>query len=233
MLSREQNAMFQYKMHSVPLQEAINDTKLEPLIALNNILIDAVSWFGISEHYARQAERSALIKDSARAKQCQLSLERHNQTGLHVLSRAQAHMESLSSEFGKGRPSGKDKEAETMVTRPLEDLKTIIADFEIKPSDARKLGDAIDQVGKAFNEAGHGGVVKLVQTKISELREVRSRPDRGAVENIPIWKAIAIIAAIGIWVIGVIHCGWFRCSVDWAKAYAIGFNVAAAIAYFC
>jgi len=142
-------------------------------------------------------------------------------------------LDKLSADFGKGRPAGRDKDVKTIVTRSLEDLKAIVTDFDTKPSDAKKLGDAIDEVGAAFAEAGHDGVIKLLQKKVTELQDLRSRPDRGAVENIPVWKAAAIIAAVGIWVIALIHCGFFGCSVSWGAAYAIGFAIAAYIAFFC
>ena len=225
--------MLQFKLHSIPLKEAINGTKLEPLITLNNTLIDAVGWFGVSEHYARQAERSSLIKDDSRAEQCQALLKWHNETGLQIFSRVKATLEALSAEFGKERPSGKDEEVNAGLKRSLADLKTIVTDFDIKPSDAEKIGRAINEVDLVIEAAGHSGVIKLLQQKLFELGEFRSRPDRGAVENIPWWKLAAIVAAVGIWVIALIHCGWFGCSVDWSTAYAIGFNIAAYIAYFC
>lgn len=233
MLSREQNALLQFKLQSIPLREAINATGLEPLIALNNTLIDAVGWFGVSEHHARQAERFTLIKDAPSAMHRTLLLKQHNETGLQVLSRARSQLEALAVEFGRARPAGKDKEIKARVARSLNDLKTIVADFEIKPGDAEKIVGFIDEVHESFREPGNSGVINLLQKKFAELEEVRSRPDRGAIDNIPVWKAIAIIAAIGIWVAGVIHCGFFECSVDWATAYAIGFNIAAAIASFC
>lgn len=233
MLSREQNALLQFKLQSTPFQEAINATGLKPLIALNNTLIDAAGWFGIAEHHARQAERFALIKEAPSAKQRQLLLKRHNETGLQVLSRAQAQLDLLTTEFEKDPPAGREREIKARVARSLDDLKTIVADFETKPSDVEKIAAAIDEVHEAFKESGHGGIIKLLQKKFAELEKVRARPDRGAIDNIPVWKAVAIIVAVGIWVAAIIHCGWFECSVDWALAYAIGFNIAALIAYFC
>jgi len=234
MLSREQNALLQFKLESMPLKEMIADTGVKSLIGLNNVLIEAVGYFGVCEHYARQAERSSLVKTHlSRVKHSELLMKRHNEVGVEILSGSQSHLRELASQFGEGRPRDTDEKVKVAVNDVIGELKAVITEFETKPSDIKKISNAIDEVHAAFKKSGHEGIIKLLDKKFVELSKLRKSPDRGAVDNIPIWKAIAIVAAVGIWILGFIHCGWFRCSVAWGAAYAIGFNIAVLIARFC
>lgn len=187
MLSREQNALLQFKLDSMPLKEVIADTGVKPLIGLNNVLIEAVGYFGVCEHYARQAERSSFVKEHlSRAKHSELLMKRHNEMGLKILSRSQSYLKELNSEFEKELPKGKEKEIKATIDNTVGELKSIITEFETKPSDIGKIGDAIDEVYAAFKKSSHEGLIKLLDEKIAELGNLRKGSDRGAVENIPI-----------------------------------------------
>ena len=162
MLSREQNALLQFKLESMPLKEMIADTGVKSLIGLNNVLIEAVGYFGVCEHYARQAERSSLVKTHvSRVKHSELLMKQHNERGVKILSRSQSHLKELASQFGEGRPTDKDKEVKVAVDEVINELKAVTTEFETKPSDIKKINNAIDEVYAAFKDSGHEGIIKL------------------------------------------------------------------------
>ena len=115
----------------------------------------------------------------------------------------------------------------------IEEFKLQCTDLEIKGKDVDKLFAGVDQVFASFQKEGINGVVGVIEKSMQELITLRKSDTRGAIDNFPIWKVAAIIVGIGVWIIGLIHCGWFGCSLQAGAAYFIIFAIAAIVTRFC
>jgi hypothetical protein len=80
-----------------------------------------------------------------------------------------------------------------------------LSDSELKGSDIKKLNLVFDEVEFAFNKS-EKAVGELVNQKLIELQKLRKSPDRGNVENIPIWKLVSIAVYVGVGLTYVIRC---------------------------
>lgn len=196
---------------------------------------DALLQFGRCERLARRQERARAItgaKESKNEVAAVASLNKRGQTALKLAiaqlrAAAKAHP---STDMGKPSPAVKAR-----LTEFSADIMLLLSEGDVKPSDVVKLKAIQDDVMEAFSGKGVPGVIEHTLTNMEKLAELRNRADRGAVDNIPWWKIVAIAVFLGLWVWAVARCLINRqqCSDVTNAALAVGMTIAWLVAYFC
>lgn len=231
-LNREQKAVYEFMTASAMMRQVADDGHGKGLLDLTDALLQAIASFGVSELYARIAERcKALgIKDS----RYQLALENsvyNNKKGLRNLSYAQNAFKQFRKDLGTYPKDTNLSEDLDILQRELRDG---LVDLEIKASDVIKIDNAIKECFDTVRPKGIEGLADYIKMKLSELENIRKKDDRGAIENIPVWKIAAVAVALGVWVWGLFRCKWWgSCSWKEGLSYAVIFYVAALIRKFC
>jgi hypothetical protein len=196
---------------------------------------DALILFGRCERLARRQERDRALtgaKESKNELAAIAGLNKRGQAALKLaINQLRAAAKTLKlADGGKAPPALKARLADFSA-----DLMPLLSEGDMKPSDILKLKAIQDEVVAATLDKGERGLVEHVLSNMEKLAELRTRPDRGAVDNIPWWKAVAIAAFLGLWVWAVIRCIADRrqCSDVTNAALAAGMTIARLVAYFC
>jgi hypothetical protein len=199
--------------------------------AAGGAFLGAVLAFGVAERIAAAAERrkaAGLAPDP----DAEARIRRNNDKGLADLVEAQAGFKKLAGAVASLPPLAPAGVATAV--QWLGDLKVFIADCEFKPSDVGKLAKLIDE-NAASVKKGPGALLDSIISKLAELETARKRPDRGAVDNIPLWKLIAIAVYLGIALIAVTVCLVRRnnCAALIQALAAAGTSLVAIVSLFC
>jgi len=214
------------------LRRIADDGHGRGLLEFTDHLNQAVNSFGRSELYARRAEnRVELDIQPMRAESFAASKEDHNGKGLRSLDNGRASLRRFREDLA-GYPQGGD--IGDQLDRLQRDLREALADTDLKPSDTRR----IDQIaGECFNvvrRQGAAGLPDYFDERVNQLEQARRRPDRGAVENIPFWKAAAIAVMIGVSVWAIFKCNWWGgCTEYEAAGYGTAIALASVVLGFC
>jgi hypothetical protein len=230
-LSREQDASAEFLRASEKLKEAATDGHGQGLATFAGHLVNALNEFGLSELNARQAERLQALKLRAETARASKSLsDGHNEKGLRSLESARGGLKLFQEELA-GYP--KAPNIGPAVKAFQQDLREQLTHLEIKAEDVTRL-DAALREGFQVASKGAAGLPGYLKKHLDELEKVRRGANRGAVENIPIWKVIAIVVAIGVWVWALFKCGIFgSCTLAEGLAYATIFWISVLIVKFC
>lgn len=212
----------------------IDNTQVKSLVEFNATFLDGFRTLGVGELYARQHERQALLSElKAQAARSKALFVSYNNKGLDRIATAKQKLSTVAADFSVLIPAKSAKAVEVSVKEFISEFKLLSVDLEIKGRDAEKLFNAVDQAFQSYQDKGYEGLTALLGNKLDELTTVRKSDNRGAVDNFPVWKVIAIIVALGVAILGAIHCSWFRCSLAAGAAYYIVFAIAAIVAQFC
>lgn len=238
MLNREQNAMAQFMQSSEKMRQIADDGHGKGLLELTDALLQAMTSFGMSEMNARKAERREAIKiQQDVVKLVSKETDYYHKKGLKSLSHAHKGLEQFREDLQKYKEE-LGAQFEVDISEDLDklhhDLRKGLVDLDIKASDVKKLDGAIQECFNSVRSKSPESLIDYIESKLRELEKIRNRPDRGAVENIPIWKVVAIVAALGIWVWALFRCHWWgSCSLAEGLSYFILFWIAVYIARFC
>lgn len=229
-LSRNQLASLDFFQASERLRLIATDGHGEGLAAVAGEFIQAMNAFGLSELEARRGERLQALKlGTGVAREATRLRDAHNEKGLRTLKRARAHVKLFREELA----SYPEVKLEGELKEFQQELREQLAELEISESDVRKIDSALAD-GFAVAGKGAAGLPDYLDRNLRELEKVRRSANRGAVENIPIWKIIAIVVAFGIWIWALFRCRWWgSCDLREGLAYFIVFWIAALIARFC
>jgi hypothetical protein len=180
-----------------------------------SILSDAVEHYGYAEMHFRQQERSNIAKRMvAGLKDVERIAQRYNGKGEAVLNHALNTLKILKT-IPATEVDKKVKDTNKL-TEFQEDFLEIMVQIEMKPSDVEKIRVQIEQAVQVVRANGERGILDHLDKKTVELRDTRKSKDRGAVDNIPVWKiaAIAVFLAVGVWLI-------YRCLVKGKNCDAV------------
>jgi hypothetical protein len=232
MLSREQQAVSDFMDVSTPLLRIADDGHNTGLQNFADAIVHSIAFFGLSELHARQAERGGVLNvQSSKTLSASRMSTHYNDKGLKTLSFAQDALKEFKEELANYPKSG---DLRASVDTFQQELREALADLDLKASDVTKIDEAIQPCLDIVRSQGADELVNYLEEQVGQLEEVRRRPDRGAVENIPIWKVVAIVVAVGVWVWALFRCGIFRgCSRAEGLAYFVIFWLAVLISRFC
>lgn len=230
-LTREQNAYGEFMSSAMPFLVSFKGDSRDNVPVFIDAVVDASASFGMSELAFRTAERneqSGLPRDARKLFAAQGKL--HNEKGLrlleHALSAISAHKALL--------PEDPPKRKKLDLSAYRNEVLSYFQDVEMKASDVAKLAALLDEVS-AEALKGEKALLAYIEVKLKELAKARSGKDRGAVDNIPWWKllAIAIYYAVGVW--DIIRCYWSgnSCSKIEQGAYKAAMLIASLIKLFC
>lgn len=233
MLSREQQATQEFMKASEHLRQVADDRHGTGLLEFTDALVQAIACFGTSELYARQAERgSALDVHASRVMFSSKMSARCNEKGIKTLSYAREALKHFRKDLSSFPIDTKLNDSDINIAQ--QEIREALADLEIKESDVIKI-DKVFTVGfELVRSQGVSSLPEYLESQISNLERIRRQPDRGAIENIPVWKLAAIAIAVGVWIWALFRCKWWgSCSSKEGLAYATVFWISALIARFC
>jgi hypothetical protein len=81
----------------------------------------------------------------------------------------------------------------------------------------------------ASRSGGLQGLVAHMERSAEEMEQLRRSPNRGNVDNFPLWKLGGIIVLLGVAIIGAIHCGIFGCSISTRNTYLAALIITALV----
>ncbi len=227
-LSREQSASLDFQLMSSPLLSSTKDIGEPELADFLEAFIDSCSFFGLSELYFRYGGRvENSTGDSNVANYYNNLGESFNQKGLNLLTIAIDDFQ----EYVDGLPTPPSGTADS--TNFVSDSKFFYQNLEIKPEDVTKLVDVLDNTVAACSDSAIENY-NYILNKANELKTVRERSDRGAVDNIPVWKIVAIAVFLGIAFLDIWRCIIRnKCSKAEKAAYKAGYTIASLVMKFC
>jgi hypothetical protein len=184
--------------------------KVPTVLPYFDSLTSVVACFGHTELVARRFDRAealGLLPD--RGKALRTEVTKRNEAGL-------AHITVLRSTLGQlEKDLAASKLSKGFVSRRLketsDEFKLALVDWDMKGSDAKKIAVVLDEMVGLVSKEGVTALPRYLDGKFAELEEVRRRPDRGAIDNIPWWKILIIVGMVGWWIIQVLWCDAFGC----------------------
>jgi len=233
MLSRTQQAVLDFDRMSDNLRRIADDRHGTGLMEFTEAFVQSISCFGISELNARQAERDkALALRDARLKSSIEASGYYNEKGIRLLSGARGALKQFREELASFPKDLKLSAADIKATH--QEIRDAVAELEIKATDAEKINAVFTKGFELLSAKGALALPDYLEEHIADLERIRRQPDRGAVENIPVWKVAAIVVAFGVWIWTLFRCKWWgSCSLKEGLAYATIFWIAALISRFC
>ncbi|NES78749.1 MULTISPECIES: hypothetical protein [unclassified Okeania] len=124
--------------------------------------------------------------------------------GLRQLERSRNFLDALEEDIASASPVMSTREIEEIVDQMQLEMRRQICQLEVKAVDVVRIEESLSEVFETARQGNFERLVPYCREKISQLYEVRSREDRGLVENIPWWKAVAIAAVVGFAIFWVI-----------------------------
>jgi hypothetical protein len=231
-LTREQQAVQEFLSASEFMRHIAADRQDTGLLDLSDAVVQAIAAFGAAELYARQAERVRVLGAQASRGQAASRLStRFNDKGLRCLAQARQALGTFRQDVGK---YPQDTNVREHVSTFEQELREALVDLEVKASDVEKIQGAIARGLDAVRGGGIAALPGYLQEHLAELERLRRRQDRGATENIPVWKIAAIAIAVGVWIWAFFKCGIFRnCTFAEGLTYAVIFWLAVLVTRFC
>ena len=231
-ISREYESASQFLCASDFMLDLVRDDHGDALAEFTSSFIVAVAAFGTCERHARIAERTGLLKCAdARGKAAAEESARQNAKGLVALGYARRGLDAYRQQIPnlptKAVPAA---DFESF----LNDLRFALVDLDAKTSDTEKMYRAVSENLEQLRKGGAAALGNYLDTNLANLEKLRRQNDRGAVDNIPVWKVAAIAVAVGVWVWALFRCRWWgSCSRKEGLAYAVVIWLAGLIARFC
>lgn len=204
-----------------------------PSVALKQITgstISALSCFIECELNCRQAERYGVLRLlPERTKSLNAQGNAANERGLSALAKTLKSFDALRSDIG----SLKHDKLKKKMSQYQDEFRLYLAETEMKTKDVEKIDGVLGECFAALDKGGVAGLVERLQRAAQDLDEMRRRPDRGAIDNIPVWKIGGLIMILGVGIIALIHCGIFGCSLDTRNSYIAALITTALVTLGC
>lgn len=217
-----------FLLMSLPFRNSFNYADEAQLNEFVEGFTNAVSYFGVAELEFRK-------RDRCRSKMSLKSLynvyegsgTRNNNKGLKALKIASHELKQFKKMFGSEKKTVFN--GEEMKT----ELSIFFEELEIKPADVDKLLKVLDETLKVCSESPEKTIAYL-QKKTEELIKLRDSKDRGAVDNIPWWKIVAIAVFVGLAAWEIWRCIiQNKCSKAEKAALKAGYTIASLVMKFC
>jgi hypothetical protein len=233
--TREQEATLKFQAVCVPAMESARE--IGPMTAeFTAKFFRAVSAFGESELFARQAERcEAMDIQPERMTHCWQMFKSLNNEGLQTIDSALELIDGLNTEFeGIVKKAENSKEKVKAISKHFFDVTiSNLVEVDIKKSDALELIDEIKNLVSQIEKNGVGDVPRIAAERLTLLKTMRSEKGRGAEKNIFPWKLAGVIALLIVLGLAfAIHCGIFGCSVSSRNSY-IAAIIVVALQFWC
>ena len=214
------------------LRRIADDGHGRGLLEFTDHMTQAINSFGRSELYARRAEnRDDLDIQPRRAESYAASRDDHNGKGLRSLGDARRSLGRFREDLAGYPQEGlRDDQLDSF----RRDLREGLANSDLKPSDIRRIDQIADECFDVVRRQGAAGLPDYFEQGVNRLEEVRRRPDRGAVENIPIWKVLALVAMFGIGIWAFFKCNWWGgCTEVQEAGFGTAIAIASVVALYC
>lgn len=183
--------------------------KVPTVLPYFDALSGVIACFGRTELLARRYDRGEAL--GLRPDKALLAeVTKHNEAGLGQLTvlrstLAQMEKDLAAAKLAKGFATKRLKETS-------DEFRLALVDWDMKGTDARKIGDVLDEMVGLVTKKGVTALPGYLDEKFAELEQVRRRPDRGAIDNIPWWKILIIVGMVGWWIIQMLWCNAFGCA---------------------
>ena len=159
LLSREQDAVAAFRAASDPLLGVADDRHGTGLLTFAEALVQAVSSFGVSELYARQAERAeALDAPAGRAVGAMRQSAAANEKGIRSLAHARTALKQFREDLA-GFPA--DADLGGALEEFQQELRGQLVDLEVKAADVAKIDGAFLKGAEAVRARGAGRPARL------------------------------------------------------------------------
>jgi hypothetical protein len=223
--TREQNAVGEWLDNAAKVRSHLMTTaeKIPAILPFFDSLSYAGACFGRCELNARSLDRAVemnLFTDQQ--KTFAADVKKFNEAGIEQVGIARKVLAQLGKELEKAKLDPRKTVAR--LKDCFKEFRLGIAEWDMKGSDARKLDALLTEMSNVVSDKGLPALAGYLDGKMAELIDVRHRDDRGAVDNIPIWKLIFIAGIIGWFIFNVVYCNAFGCSpssvVFWWAIYA-------------
>lgn len=182
--------------------------KVPTVLPYFDSLTSVIACFGRTELVARRYDRGDALRMRPEKALLQ-EVSKHNEAGLAQLTVLRSTLPQLEKEIAAA------KLAKGFVAKRLketsDEFKLALVDWDMKGSDAKKIGAVLDEMVGLVSKEGVAALPGYLDGKFAELEEVRRRPDRGAIDNIPWWKILIIVGMVGWWFIQILWCNAFGC----------------------
>src|SRR6266536_1886976 len=236
-LSRDQAAASDFALVLGPVHDALARYGAPVTLRVHDTLMSAIGSFGNAELIARGVSRAeALGVRPAAAAAGPPRLDFYNEQGLESLAQAGAALDDLRAELTEW-VGGRQLTAEHLasVDRVQAELRSQIAELDIDPTIAEGVDKLADQALAVARTGDPGATVDYYAVAIEQLREARTRADRGmqygtfgaqrqeqeqaaaalGLPDLPWWKWLALGLALGALVVGAVLCFFFPLVACW------------------
>ena len=200
-------------------------------------LLAAILECAESEAEFRQAERYGVLGiETARSKLHSEAGERSNELAIRTLKRLVETSDSLvevSGDYPKVKISREDED----ISEFIDGWKRELAQVDIKTSDIEKLNAVFNDGLDALLSGQMSEISTYLRDQANRLLEARSSETRGSESNIPVWKLIALAAALGVTLAYFMHCRWRWygrvCSYNTKRYYAALIAIGLGVTGYC
>jgi hypothetical protein len=210
------------------LREAAGQVPGGNLARLTDGVTEALSHFIQAELNFRKAERyEALRALPERAARSGSRGEREQTLGLRALASGRRIFPQAREDVGR---LGIDpRRAAEVLPEVTDDIRVYLADSELKTKDIKRIDEVLTEITQIVQSGGLQGLVAHMERSAEEMEQLRRSPNRGNVDNFPLWKLGGIIVLLGVAIIGVIHCGIFGCSISTRNTYLAALIITALV----
>jgi hypothetical protein len=234
MYSLVQDRVRTFELGVLPFKNFIAGAQVKAFTEMNEHFIDAARTLGVGELYARRHERESRLKSlENEAKGSKALFIKHNQLGMQRLADTSQKLKEAVKELGAHFGQKDLKSILPRINAQVDEFKFQCVELEIKGKDVDKLYTAVDSLVSSLQKGGLKGIADLLDCKLTELATVRKSENRGAIDNFPVWKMIALVFFLGAWIIAVIHCTLFGCTTTAGASYSIIMAIAAIVTTMC
>lgn len=187
------------------LRSFLAESGNEPLLSLVDDFTRATVHFGRCELHMHVADRNETLNSKAAIVSPEKKrAKNYHARGLQELGQAKAKLTlfvdkaHLSIDEQKVKQIWKNLEGEIRTS-----WVEALGDLDMKPSDAEKLGNVMNECCTAA-AGGFKSLSEHIVKQFEELERVRKTPTRGTESNWPYWKLAAVAVWLGMTVAGVI-----------------------------
>lgn len=231
LLGRNQQATLEYLNASQYLRQISESPNGTGLLEFTSSFVNAVSFFGISELKAREAERAGILDVQSNKVITSLKASsQFNEKGFRTLSYARDSLKKFRDELVNVTDTKKYDDKFLIFQSELNEA---LVEVETKASDVKIISDSFTECFDLMKNKGVHSLPDYLEEKINNLEDIRKRPDRGAVQNIPLWKVAAIAVAVGVLIWAFFKCNYFECTQIEGIAYVTVFWIAALVTNYC
>jgi hypothetical protein len=261
LFSPEYQTFLQFQSANLLLKEAVYGIELEAdddpnsyqrdraLIQLTDTVLDAISYFGLRELFARRAERyEAEIDQRGREEDNPLydelknyipvqaqRTERVGRRATRLLEHARDALATLQATEQTFQQS-LDQRARRQLREQLiifsEEVRDVLLDVDLKGSDFTQITTILNDVTQVDDGMS---LVERLEQELSRLRDFTENRELAVAGNLPVWKltSIGLMACIGSFAIYKCKVHGKGCASAEKAASAVGINIGMLGVVFC